>query len=295
MTGDMLDAAHDGQLDVMFSIGGNFMEVMPNPDYIEAALRAIPLRVHMDIVTTNQMFLDPADTVILLPATTRYEIFGGVTQTSTERRVIFSPEIPGRRIGEARPEWEVFLELARRVKPELEEQLNAASTADLREEIARVVPFYDGIQHLTKKGDQFQYGGRHLCQDWTFDTADGKAHFVIANAAPEELDLDRFIVSTRRGKQFNSMVQENRDALTGADRDSILMNCEDIARLELQDGATITLHNDFGDYRGRVFPADIKTGHLQLHWPEGNVLIDHTRRSPQSGVPDYNTTVEIRT
>ncbi len=62
--------------------------------------------------------VDPSDTVLLLPATTRYEVPGGVTETSTERRVILSPEIPGPRVDEARPEWEVLLDLARRVRPE---------------------------------------------------------------------------------------------------------------------------------------------------------------------------------
>ncbi|MFP6585012.1 MAG: FdhF/YdeP family oxidoreductase [Candidatus Hydrogenedentota bacterium] len=294
MTGDMLDAAHDGDLDVMFSIGGNFLEVLPDPKYIEAALLAIPLRVHMDIVATKQMFLDAADTVILLPATTRYEIPGGVTQTSTERRVIFSPEIPGRRIGEARPEWEVFLDLARRVKPELSEHLDASTTAELREEIAQVVPFYDGIQHLKRKGDQFQYGGAHLCADYKFNTHDGKAHFIIASASSAAPTTDRFIVSTRRGKQFNSMVQESRDALTGANRDDILMNEDDIQRLELNPGDPITLTNQHGEFKGRVYAAAIKRGHLQIHWPEGNVLLDRALRSPQAGVPDYNTTVEIK-
>ena len=57
------------------------------------------------------MLVDPANAVVLLPAATRYETPGGVTQTSTERRIMFSPEIEGRRIGEARPEWEVIAEV----------------------------------------------------------------------------------------------------------------------------------------------------------------------------------------
>ncbi|MEK7793753.1 MAG: molybdopterin-dependent oxidoreductase, partial [Candidatus Hydrogenedentota bacterium] len=97
---EMIDAAHDGELDVLFSVGGSFTEVLPDPEYVEEALARIPLRVHMDIVLSSQMFVDPADTVLLLPAATRYETPGGVTETSTERRVIFSPEIQGRRIGE---------------------------------------------------------------------------------------------------------------------------------------------------------------------------------------------------
>ena len=151
---------------------------LPDPVYIDQALGKIPLRVHQDIVLTSQMFIDPADTVLLLPAATRYETPGGVTQRSTERRVMFSPEIDGRRIGEARPEWEIFLDLARRVRPELRGQLSYPSTQEIREEIAQIVPAYDGIQRLRKTGDQFQAGGKHLCEHWVFPTNDGKAHFI---------------------------------------------------------------------------------------------------------------------
>ena len=49
-------------------------------------------------------FLDDGE-VIILPAATRYEQEGGGTETTTERRIIFSPEIPGHRVGEARSEW----------------------------------------------------------------------------------------------------------------------------------------------------------------------------------------------
>src|SRR5690606_20803190 len=113
---------------------------LPDPPYVDAALARVPLRVHQDIVVSSQMLVDPADTVVLLPATTRYEVPGGITQTSTERRIMFSPEIEGRRIGEARPEWEVYLDLARRVRPDLAAELTYAGTQELREEIARVVP-----------------------------------------------------------------------------------------------------------------------------------------------------------
>ncbi len=109
----MIDAAHAGDLDVLVSVGGNFLEVLPDPAFVREALGRVGLRVHDDIVLSSQMLVDPADAVLLLPATTRYEVPGGITETSTERRVILSPEVPGPRVEEARPEWEVLLELAR--------------------------------------------------------------------------------------------------------------------------------------------------------------------------------------
>jgi len=102
----------------------------------------------------------------------------------------------------------------------------------------------------------------------------------------------RFLLSTRRGKQFNSMVFDSTDALTGAQRDDILMALEDAERLGLQAGDAILLRNDRGEFRGRVRIDRIKPGCLQGHWPEVNVLVPAGCLDP-SGVPDYNAVVEV--
>lgn len=292
MASEMIQAAANHQLDVLVSVGGNFLEVLPDPDSVETALKQVPLRVHFDIVCSSQMLVDPADTVILLPATTRYEIPGGVTETSTERRVIFSPEIPGSRIGEARPEWEVFAELARKTRPELAEHLSFSGTPAIRAEIALVNPQYAGIQHLKEAGDQFQYGGSHLCFGWNFPTADGKAHFSPLFPQQKTLPEEYFLVATRRGKQFNSMVQENKDAITGAGRDAVYMSPVDAEKWQLQGGDLVILRNDLGEFKGRIYLSNIKPGNLQIHWPEGNGLLDKEKRSTE-GVPDYNAVVRL--
>ncbi|NEO09111.1 FdhF/YdeP family oxidoreductase [Moorena sp. SIO3I8] len=290
---EMIDAAHSGELDIVFSVGGNFLEVLPEPDYIKEALQRIPLRVHMDIVLSSQMLVEPGETVVLLPATTRYEIPGGVTETSTERRVIFSPEIPGPRIGEARPEWEVFMELARRVRPDLADKLYFDSTAAIRAEIAQVIPQYAGIQHLKEAGDQFQYGGSHLCFGWNFPTPDGLAHFSPLSPPKLELPEGHFLVATRRGKQFNSMVQEQKDAITGARRKAVLMSRVDAKKLRLNHGDAVILRNQQGQFQGNIHIAPITPGNLQVHWPEGNVLLDKGKRSPEVDIPDYNALVRL--
>jgi predicted molibdopterin-dependent oxidoreductase YjgC len=291
-TPEMLDAARAGALDVLFQCGGNLAEVLPDPAYAQEALERIPLRVHMDIVLSSQMLLDPGEDVILLPATTRYEIPGGVTETTTERRVIFSPEIPGPRIGEARPEWHVLTELAQRVRPELADRLRFRSTAEIREDIARSIPSYALIRTLREEGDQFQYGGPHLCGGWSFPTPDGKAHFAAID--PREINVPEgmFVVSTRRGRQFNSMVQSARDDHTGASRDAVLISRADADALGIADGQPLLLASESGEYRGRAHLAPVKPGTLQVYWPEGEVLIDHVHRA-RAGVPDYNALVTV--
>ena len=102
----------------------------PRPD--PRGPRRIPLRVHMDIVLSPQMFVEPDDTVVILPATTRYEIPGGVTETSTERRIIFSPEVEGPRIDDARSEHWVFGEIVARARPERADDVRFESMAAMR-------------------------------------------------------------------------------------------------------------------------------------------------------------------
>ena len=288
----MVLAAEQGEIDALWQSGGNFKQTLPEPELVHHALGRIKLRIHQDIVTNPTMLVDPADTVVLLPARTRYEQRGGGTETSTERRIIYSPEIPGPRPAEAREEWEIPVLAARKLDPErAKEAFPWKDTQDIRDEIDRVCPSYRGIANLQKEGDSFQYGGPHLLTD-RFLTADGKGHFTAVDLPEEKIPQGQFLLATRRGKQFNSMVLADKDPLTGATRDEILISEEDAQRLSLHTGQSITLRNELGQLQGRVKIDSIKPGSLQAHWPEANVLIPAGRLDP-SGVPDYNATVEL--
>ncbi|GGK65654.1 formate dehydrogenase [Sphaerisporangium melleum] len=292
---DMIDAAHRRELDVLVSSGGNFLEVLPDPAYCREALSRLPLRVHIDIVLSSQMLVESEGDVLLLPAQTRYEMAGGVTETSTERRVIFSPEVEGPRIGEAWPEWKIFTELAARARPELGDKIRyPGGTPQIRQEIEEAVPFYAGIAGLAKFGDNVQYGGRHLCPDGRFPTADGRGRFAPVALPELERPDGAFMVATRRGKQFNSMVHERRDGFNGATREAVLISPYDADRLGLPDGAEVELRGAAGTFTGRVLRAPLTPGNLQIHWPEGNVLLDPVRRSPDARIPDYNAVVTLR-
>jgi hypothetical protein len=55
----------------------------------------------------------------------------------------------------------------------------------------------------------------------------------------------------------------------------------------------VLLRNEHGELRGRVQLAPIAPGNLQVHWPEGTVLIAGDVRSPEAGIPDYNARVTV--
>lgn len=288
----MVEGCARGELDLLYCLGGNFLRTLPDPEYVKEALSRVPVRVHQDIILTDQLFIEPGEEVLLLPAQTRYEQDDGGTETSTERRVMFSPEIP-RQVGEARAEWKILLQLAAAVHPDRAHLLGCETGWQMREEIARVVPFYDGVQHLRKTGDAFQYGGDHLCAHGEFATADGKGHIAPVPLPERHRQKGQFHVSTRRGKQFNTLIYAEIDPINGAPRDAVLINHQDAADLHLRKGDPVLLRNGLGDLPCSVFPADIARGNLQVHWPEGNVIIQRDVADHGGGVPDYNAMVEI--
>ncbi len=316
---EMVEACARGQLDLLYCLGGNFLRTLPAPAYVRGALARAPMRVHQDIILTDQMFIEATEEVLLLPAKTRYEQDDGGTETSTERRVMFSPAVP-RQVGEARAEWKILRDLAAAFCPDRAHLLGCETGWKMRQEIARVIPFYEGIQNLRRTGDSFQYGGRHLCADGKFPTADGRAHFRVvplprdlapesvgssasaATVGPEDTNSLRveggpfaptFLVSTRRGKQFNSLVYAETDPINGAPRDAVLMSSDDAATLHLVQNDRVVLKNDVGSFEGRVFLAPIARGNLQIHWPEGNVIIRRGVVDAAGGVPDYNARVKV--
>ena len=71
------------------------------------------------------------------------------------------------------------------------------------------------------------------------------------------------------------------------------MSEADAQQLNLHNGDRIILRSSVGEFTGRCFLAPIAEGNVQVHWPEGNVLIERGDSDPECGIPDYNTLVEI--
>jgi anaerobic selenocysteine-containing dehydrogenase len=239
------------------------------------------------------MLVPPREWVLVLPARTRYEQPGGGTETTTEREIIFSPEVPGPRPPEARTEWEIFSQAAQRAYPDRAAQIRFRDAAAIRAEIARTTPAYAGIEKLAAQGDHVQWGGRVLCRDGVFPTADGRAKFNVVAPPERELPPGRFLLSTRRGKQFNSMVHRRRDPLTGARRNDVLIAPEDATALQLRDGDAVLVRSETGEFHGRAKLVPIRPGNVQVHWPESQQLIRRGVRDPECGIPDFNAVVEL--
>ncbi|MFE5318967.1 FdhF/YdeP family oxidoreductase [Paenibacillus sp. NPDC056579] len=284
----LLPQDHERKLKLFYTSGGNFLETMPDPAFVQRCLESVDIRVHQDIVLNTSTLADAREAVLVLPAMTRYEQPGGGTSTSTERMVYFSPEIKGPRIGEARAEWAIYAELAVRVDPQNKRRIGFGDAQGIRREIAQAVPYYDGVQHLAERGDVFQWGGAWLCEGGVCPTPDGRGQLIPIELPELRKPEGHFMVTTRRGKQFNSMIYSDIDPFNNADRYDVLINGEDAASLGLREGDAVVVYNRYGLLHGRAKPAAIRRGNIGVHWPEGNSLIPKGVYEPHAGIPEYN-------
>ncbi|MBI4577232.1 MAG: molybdopterin-dependent oxidoreductase [Planctomycetes bacterium] len=288
---ELLDRAGEGGLDLLYLAGGNHLETMPDREAARRSLERVGVRVHQDIALNTSTLLDAREAVILLPARTRYEQVGGGTSTSTERRVRYTPEVPGPRPGEALSEWEIPARVGRALRPGRPDLFPWTDAGEVRREMALVMPLYAGIERLEREGDSFQWGGERLGADGFPNLPGGRAVFAVCALPRVEVPEGRYLLTTRRGRQFNSLAWGRRDPITGGlDRLDLLVHPEDLAAEGLRDGDRVRLRSDHGSLEVRVRPGPVRRRHVQAFWPEANALI-RRRYDPASGEPDYSAAV----
>jgi molybdopterin-dependent oxidoreductase alpha subunit len=192
----MIAAADQGEVKFLYSIGGNPLETMPDRNFVAEAVQKVPVRVHQDILLNSSMLLNPNKIVLIFPSQTRYEQRSGGTSTSTERRIRFTPEIPGHAIGESLPEWEIPAIIGRKIMPNGNLLFPFSDTRSIREEMARVMPIYQGVEQLKQEGDHLQWGGPFLFRNGQFSAMpDGRALFTVLDPPDRAAPTINFISS----------------------------------------------------------------------------------------------------
>ncbi len=289
-----LDRSAEGGMDLLYLVGGNFLDTMPDPLNARAGLAKPRVRIHQDIVLNTSTLVDAREWVLVLPAQTRYE--SGGTSTSTERRIRYSPKIEdpdGVAVPEAVAEWEIAARIGRALEPDSPSLFGWGDLAAVRREMGELMPLYAGIEQLAGEGQWVQWGGARLGRDGFPNMPDGRARFSTVELPRIELPEGRFLLATRRGKQFNSITWGRRDAITGArSRDEVLLAADDLAKLGLRDGDRVLLRSALGEMRATARSGPCRPRHVQAFWPESNVLIGR-RYDPVSGEPDYNAVVTV--
>jgi len=134
---EMLPKAETGEIRALYVMGENPLLSDPDANHAEQCLRHLDFLVVQDIFLTETAAL--AD--VVLPSLSWAEKLG--TYTNSERRVQFvRPAVPPP--GEARPDWWIIGEIARRMGYE---GLIYSSARDIMDEINRTTPSYAGITY----------------------------------------------------------------------------------------------------------------------------------------------------
>jgi predicted molibdopterin-dependent oxidoreductase YjgC len=175
----MLEGCHREEIKFLYAVAEDLLQIIPNRSFAAEAIARVPFRIHQDVALNSAMLAAPRDTVLVLPAQTRYEQRSGGTITSSDRRILFSPEIAGRRAGESLPDWEIPALIGRAMLSNGELLFPYGDTQSIREEMARVMPIYKGIERLAEEGDEFQWGGRYLYKDGFSRMPNSRARFTM--------------------------------------------------------------------------------------------------------------------
>jgi formate dehydrogenase alpha subunit len=145
---EMLNAAEDGDIKAMFILGENPMMTDPDVNHVRKCLQSLDLLVVQEIFMSETAEL--AD--VVLPGVSFAEKDG--TFTNTERRVqrvrkVIEP------IGNARPDWQVICDLAKRIQARLGTDTSKAKFAgwdyphpsEIMAEMNALAPIYGGITY----------------------------------------------------------------------------------------------------------------------------------------------------
>ena len=246
---EMIDAAARGDLKALYVMGENPMISDPDVNHVAEALRRLDFLVVQDIFLSETARL--AD--VVLPAASFAEKEG--TFTNTERRVQRvrkALEPPG----EARTDWEILCDLARRMGCDM----SYADPAQIQDEIASLTPIYGGITYDRLDEGPLQWPcptsdhpGTEYLHKGRFSRGKGKFHaveFIPARELPD--DEYPFLLSTGRVlEHFHTGTMSRRsdvlDELVPAG--VIEIHPDDADRLGVADGGMVRVSSRRGEIR----------------------------------------------
>ena len=247
---EMIPAAAEGTLKGLYIMGENPMLSDPDVGHVEEGLRNLEFLVVQDIFLTETARL--AD--VVLPGVSFAEKDG--TFTNTERRVQLVQQAVAP-VGEARPDWQILIDLAERFGLHWSTRTPAA----VMEEIASLTPIYGGILHrrLGHKGLQWpcpnaDHPGTPYLHKEKFSRGKGLFH-PVEYQRPHELPDDEypFILSTgrllyhyhtgtltRRSVGLAAHRPQERSEINPADAGRLGIGEGDVVRITSRRGSVLT-------------------------------------------------------
>jgi predicted molibdopterin-dependent oxidoreductase YjgC len=250
---DAVEQMLAGEIRAVLINGENTLVSDADRDHSERALRSLDTLVVIDIFPTETAAI--AD--VVLPATAWGETDG--VFTNTERRVQrVRAAVPPQ--GEARPDWWITSEIAKRCGfPGFE----YGSAKDVFEELCSVSPHYAGLDWDAVAEGKYQWPVPHRGHPGTpmlheHEFPSGRGTFkIIRYRGPAEItsaDYPLWLTTGRRLESYHTRTQTGR--AQGIDyvlrEESLEVNPEDVERLGLVDGGWCRMTSTRGSVRVRI-------------------------------------------
>ena len=311
---DLFDAVAKGRIKALWIMATNPVVSLPDADAVRKALQDCEFVVLSDCIAGTDT---AACADLLLPAAAWGEKDG--TVTNSERRIsrqrAFMPPA-----GEARPDWWIISEVARRMG--FADAFAYGSSADIFREHARLSGFENegsrlfDISSLSEISDAdydalsplqwpLREGGgtARLFADGGFPTPSGRARFAAALPAPRAVSA-RFPFTLNSGRlrdQWHTMTRTGLSPTLGsnAPEPEAEINDLDARGLGVEDGGLVRIVTEYGAavFRARVTAAQQRGSlFVPIHWSSENSAgssagrLAHPARDPLSGQPAFKHT-----
>jgi assimilatory nitrate reductase catalytic subunit len=308
---DMFDAVHDGRIKAIWVMATNPAVSMPHAGKVREALAKCPLVVVSDCMAETDTM---AFAHVKLPASAWGEKDGTVTNServiSRQRGFLSAP-------GEAKPDWWIIAEVARRMG--WEQAFDFPSNASVFREYAAMTGFETenkkrlDISDKARISDQaydalepFMWGGESPFAKAAFTTHNGKANMVSVQHLPRAAD-PKFPLRLNTGRyrdQWHTMTRTGLSAKLSQHRREPLveLHSKDAAYFGLQNSGLARVKTLAGEslFRVRVTDAQRK-GELfvPMHWTDqvssgGRCdMLPLQDCDPFSGQPGFKNTAAI--
>jgi len=254
--GEMMDAAHHGDLKAMYILGENPMLSDPDITHVQQALENLEFLVVQDIFLTETAML--AD--VVLPGASFAEKDG--TFSNTERRVQRVRKAIEPLAGKA--DWEVISE----VLTALGYPHEYCSASEIFDEVARVTPQYAGISYarLEEKGIQWpcpnaEHPGTTYLHDGKFSRGLGK-FTGIDFEPPAELPDEEYPFVLNTGRRLyhyhtGTMTRRAKGLNTIYSEEFIEINPADACKLGISDGELVKVSSRRGSISVKAQVTDM--------------------------------------
>ena len=297
---EMTEGCLDGRIRAMYVVGENPLLAEPNLHHVQKAFR------QLDWLVVQDLFLhETADFAhVFLPAAAFAEKDG--TFTNSERRIQrVRQALPPP--GQAKPDWWIAAELARRTAKKLDRRTNGFDyrhPSEIFDEMASLWPAVRGISYARLESGGIQWpcpspdhpGTRYLYAD-AFPL--GKARFVPAVQAREAAELPDpdypFVLNTGRLLYHwhgGTLTRRVQGLLELAPRLEIALNPADARRLGCDEGTPLRVVSRRGELKGyarvteAVRPGAIFVPFVKLSGSAVNFLTN-SAYDPSSKIPEY--------